>query len=353
LQLIGGEAPYAVLWSNGQTGTQINNLIPGTYSYTAKDVYGCILQETFTITEPKSLSGTLNITNTTCKFSKDGKVLPLITGGISPYQYFWNGKATSGNGFIKFLTAGKYTLNVLDANGCSFSLIADVLPGNCAPNADNDYYRTMENTPITITSGVVVNDSDPDDDQIKVELSSVNTPNGSNWNTTEIITSFNTLNGKVVINKEGSFTYMPNPNFYGVDEFMYQVSDGSEKSNFATVIINVVSAVSSSIGPGENLDISPDPLVSPNGDGQGNETFKVYNIESFSINEVVIFNRWGNEVYRMKDYDNSGNSFKGVANVGILTNSNVNLVDGVYYYLIYTELNSQKKLNKGYLILRR
>ena len=68
---------------------------------------------------------------------------------------------------------------------------------------------------------------------------------------------------------------------------------------------------------------------------------------------MVIFNRWGNEVYRTKGYDNKGNSFKGIANVGILTNTNKELVDGVYYYLIYTHENNKQKLNKGYVILKR
>ena len=119
------------------------------------------------------------------------------------------------------------------------------------------------------------------------------------------------------------------------------------------ITIDDVYPITLPTGPEENPDISPDPLVSPNGDGQGNEKFVIYNISKYPNNEVVIFNRWGNEVYRVKGYNNEDKSFKGVANVGILTNSNVDLVDGVYYYLIYTEPNSQKKLNKGYLILRR
>lgn len=121
----------------------------------------------------------------------------------------------------------------------------------------------------------------------------------------------------------------------------------------STVLIKDVYPESVTNTPSENPDINPDPLVSPNGDGLGNETFVIYNISKYPNNEVVIFNRWGNKVYETRGYDNKGNSFKGIANVGILTNSDKELVDGVYYYLIYTDEDNKRKLNKGYLILKR
>lgn len=108
------------------------------------------------------------------------------------------------------------------------------------------------------------------------------------------------------------------------------------------------------IGKDENPDIKPDPLTSPNGDGLGNEEFFIYNISAFPDNEVVISNRWGSEVFRIKNYDNTTNAFRGKANRGNLVNAEEDLQDGVYYYLIYTKGADQiKKTNKGYLILKR
>ena len=68
---------------------------------------------------------------------------------------------------------------------------------------------------------------------------------------------------------------------------------------------------------------------------------------------MLIFNRWGNEVFKIAGYNNDDKAFEGVANVGILTNTNKELVDGVYYYVIYTTDNNVKKINRGYLILKR
>ena len=80
-------------------------------------------------------------------------------------------------------------------------------------------------------------------------------------------------------------------------------------------------------------------------------------IISFPDNMVLIFNRWGNEVFRLKGYNESDRVFNGYANTGILTNTGTPLTDGVYYYLITTTriINGTKitGLNKGYLILKR
>ena len=152
------------------------------------------------------------------------------------------------------------------------------------------------------------------------------------------------------------------------------IDDVTEANEHVLVEITGVSTASVSIGTGAdvtiqdvlppvkevtdenetNPGIKPDPLISPNQDGQGNEQFKIINIELFPNNEVIIFNRWGNEVYRVKGYDNNGKSFSGVANTGLLTNMNKDLPEGVYYYIIYTtDADGKKKLNKGYLILKR
>ncbi|MBP7238676.1 MAG: T9SS type A sorting domain-containing protein [Saprospiraceae bacterium] len=41
IEAAGGVAPYTVAWSNGATGTTIEGLIPGTYSYIITDANGC------------------------------------------------------------------------------------------------------------------------------------------------------------------------------------------------------------------------------------------------------------------------------------------------------------------------
>lgn len=42
IQVTGGTGPYIVTWSNGATGTTIQGLVPGEYTYTIQDAHGCI-----------------------------------------------------------------------------------------------------------------------------------------------------------------------------------------------------------------------------------------------------------------------------------------------------------------------
>jgi len=52
IAVTGGVAPYAYLWSNGQSGSSINNLGKGTYAVTVTDANNCTQTQSFTITEP-------------------------------------------------------------------------------------------------------------------------------------------------------------------------------------------------------------------------------------------------------------------------------------------------------------
>ncbi|MBC7746274.1 MAG: tandem-95 repeat protein, partial [Flavobacterium sp.] len=135
----------------------------------------------------------------------------------------------------------------------------------------------------------------------------------------------------------------------GVNSTEVRIGTGAD-----VTILDVYPPAKEISGTDENPAIKPDPLFSPNGDGQGNDYFVIKNITDFPDNEVIIFNRWGNEVYRVKGYDNANRSFAGSANTGILLNIHKDLPEGVYFYVIYTiDAEKIKRLNKGYLILKR
>ncbi|NOS93096.1 MAG: DUF1573 domain-containing protein, partial [Cyclobacteriaceae bacterium] len=68
---------------------------------------------------------------------------------------------------------------------------------------------------------------------------------------------------------------------------------------------------------GENPELEIFNIVTPNGDG-AHDFFKLANIEAYPINSVSIFNRWGDRVYNISQYNNSESAkrFEGVANEG-------------------------------------
>ncbi|MFD2246968.1 ice-binding family protein [Pontibacter ruber] len=74
-------------------------------------------------------------------------------------------------------------------------------------------------------------------------------------------------------------------------------------------------------------ELSFPKAFSPNGDGR-NDNWEVKNLEKFADNEVVIFNRWGSEIYRKKGYQNDWNG-KGLGQGTYFYKVRVKLCDGV------------------------
>ena len=96
-------------------------------------------------------------------------------------------------------------------------------------------------------------------------------------------------------------------------------------------------------------DDSPCPLefysgFTPNGDGK-NDVWRIkwIDLEYYQDNEVYIFNRWGQEVWSAKGYNNRDVLWEGHHENG---NS---LPDGTYFYLV----NSRGEEYKGYVELTR
>jgi gliding motility-associated-like protein len=87
--------------------------------------------------------------------------------------------------------------------------------------------------------------------------------------------------------------------------------------------------------------------VSANGDDK-NATFRIEFIDALTTtktNTVSIYNRWGDEVFSVSDYDNKTRVFAG------LSNSGHKLPSGIYYYKISLPL--QGKTMTGFLDLRQ
>jgi gliding motility-associated-like protein len=85
--------------------------------------------------------------------------------------------------------------------------------------------------------------------------------------------------------------------------------------------------------------------VSPNNDGL-NDYLRILNIENYPKNKFTVFNRWGDKVFEIDDYDNIENIFKGRSNI----NGEKDLVNGTYFYVLQTEKDAQKV--NGFLVLK-
>lgn len=113
------------------------------------------------------------------------------------------------------------TDGVLESNEAVVSITVSLT--NNSPSAVADEYTTQVNTTLTIgvSSGVLTNDSDADNDTLTAILAA------------------SPSNGTLDLNSDGSFTYIPSSDFSGTDSFGYRAFDGYEYSSLVTVTINV------------------------------------------------------------------------------------------------------------------
>jgi hypothetical protein len=113
----GGVAPFSWYWSNGVVSAANNSIPSGQYQVTVTDGNGC---SDFAIATVSDVNGPViaisGITNTLCPTDTTGAADISVSGGVSPYTYFWsNGKTTQD---LSNAYAGTYELTVTDANGC-------------------------------------------------------------------------------------------------------------------------------------------------------------------------------------------------------------------------------------------
>ncbi|MGY5872804.1 MAG: Ig-like domain-containing protein [Candidatus Thorarchaeota archaeon] len=116
-----------------------------------------------------------------------------------------------------------FTYRVFDGTvyGNVATVIITVDPVNDAPVAGDDDYSGVEDS-VLVETTLLINDYDIDGDSLESYL--VTGP----------------LHGVLNLYPNGNFTFLPDANWFGVDSFTYNISDGQEYSNVATVTITIL-----------------------------------------------------------------------------------------------------------------
>jgi VCBS repeat-containing protein len=158
---------------------------------------------------------------------------------------------------------GRDTFTYLASDGTAQSAPATVtiFVGNGPPVAEDDEYDISEDEELITTgaTGVLANDSD---DQGAMTAVLIEGPS----------------HGRLSLAPDGSFSYEPDANFFGEDSFTYQVDDGENLSNVATVTIHVESVNDppiatpdhATVNPGQSLNFGGTGLISNDSDPEGN-----------------------------------------------------------------------------------
>lgn len=198
--------------------------------------------------------------------TSDGIAVTILHNGytLSPSTRFsWNDWNTA--------------LDVVEHHKESYYIMKDQLPlfNSAAVTRCDQYIITGTTQPdaITVANGVLKNDFDMD------------------GNTLEAVLIKNPANGKVDLNRDGSFTYTPNAGYTGADVFEYSVYDGRSLSEPTKVFVQVSFAASIQKPEQENDNLF---VIYPN-PGNGRFTIKSEQL----IHDVTVFNVRGEKLGTM------------------------------------------------------
>jgi gliding motility-associated-like protein len=156
LNVSGGLPPFT--YQINQSGSWSNSPLftgnaAGAYTLSVKDNNGCTKDTVVTLGEPdKIVVDTASVGNDCNGVDNGGLINISVTGGTAPFQYNWLEKPNLHTAQIVGLVNGSYTVNVVDANGCTGSATVEILYNNCctpfipnafSPNGDgkNDNYK--------------------------------------------------------------------------------------------------------------------------------------------------------------------------------------------------------------------
>jgi VCBS repeat-containing protein len=191
---------------------------------------------------------------------------------------------------------------------------------NDAPVAAADSFTSSEDaTLVVLAPGVLGNDTDAEGDSMTASL--VSGPS----------------HGTLTFNADGSFNYLPAPNYNGADSFTYKASDGTADSNVATVTITIGGVNDPPVANDDSFTVNEDtPLtvgvpgvLANDTDADGNTltaihvsgpshgTLALNGDGSFSYTPAANYNGPDSFTYRVND----GTADSNVATVSITVNA--------------------------------
>ncbi len=152
-----GLTPYTYQWSGPggyvSSNEDITNLSAGWYKVTVTDANNAQKVDSAYVSEGSAILLVFNNTNTSCYGINDGSIDLGVSGGASPYTYYWSTGATSED--INGLSPGTYHVTVTDANFCTttgsasitspptLNIIETISPPSCVPGNDGSIDITV------------------------------------------------------------------------------------------------------------------------------------------------------------------------------------------------------------------
>ncbi len=287
---------YTYVWSSNtgisdSSTTTASGLGEGTYSVSVT-AGACVRDTTLTLIAPASIdSVAISILPTYCGQINGTVLIEQVYGGTAPYNYNFNSAGSSLDTSFANLSAGSYSLEVTDNEGCTYlvnGLIVDPSSGIASVDVDKVL---------------------PDCGKSNGELSVVTVNGGSAPYQYH-------LNGLIL---DSSYVSGLSGNTY-----ILEVEDANGCSYNEMIIL----------GEDGKSFVNIPNVFTPNGD-DSNDTWFISTGCVLSLH-VVILNRWGNMVH---EYDSVNGFWDGLTNGDKVS-------EGVYFYKADIEFSSGEKQTK-------
>lgn len=285
------DPPLTYVWSHDAalTGPTATGLTDDTYVVTISDASAC--DTVMSIIVPaidKPELDTLIIKPSYCG-NDDGAATVVLTGGVQPYSYTWSDSTQTG-ATASGLAPGTYSVTAQDANGCD-TILTFGITETAAPEITVDPLPAQ-----TIHRGQTL--------PIEVSLVSPIDSASIEWTTaTDILQGLDCTD-----------CFTPNASPEISTTYIVIVTDdetGCQDTLYYSIVVL------------DQKNIFIPNAITPNGDGI-NDVWNITDLEIFPDNEVIIINRWGDEVFREAPYQNGWGG----------TNDGKDLPAGTYYYII-------------------
>ncbi|GAB1792249.1 tandem-95 repeat protein [Priestia megaterium] len=267
-----GTNQFTVLVSDGQGGTAVStvtiNVIPVNDPPITSNVSFTIAEDSTLINQIVAVDPDGDPLTFSLQAAPGNGVAVVNVDGAFSYQPNPNFNGTD-----------RFTVLVSDGQGGTAvsTVTVIVTPVNDAPTVPNYTFSTQEDSPVI---GAIVG-TDVDGNPLSYQLQVAPT------------------NGVAAVNADGTFSYQPNPNFNGTDQFTVLVSDGQGGTAVSTVTINVIPVNDPPITSNVSFTIAEDSTlinqivaVDPDGDSL------TFSLQAAPGNGVVVVNVDGTFSYQ-------------------------------------------------------
>jgi gliding motility-associated-like protein len=353
----GGTSPYTYQFNGTENTTGIfENISAGDYSLTIVDDNQCELENMIQVPLPISPNAFLTGDTLSC----DEPITITTNNGNFSYDWFFNGNPLNLNqNVIEVTQSGTYQIELTNDDACKDTASIDIVfapPIEAIINVNA--YEICPDETVTLTpeggemyswvgqnltidasqtatfssdqSGLFIFDlAATDEYNCKTDTTSVEIlvlePSGFVSQDTCIA-----INGTVELMAFNGISYEWEDNVFPVSDSEISNPTSTPTTN-TTYTVAIIDENGCFITDSIRVEVIDNPLdfvtainvITPNGDGE-NDFLAFENLEKFPRNRLIVFNRWGGEVYSSLSYENDwGGTYNGNK-----------LPTGDYYYVL-------------------